>query len=98
MTHTFKIRYANVLVGSLVLLVFNGLMLAILNGQKAVRAYVTANIVGSLGTAATATVLVFAYGLHGALIALAVSQAATCVVTAWLCQRACQLRWRRQLY
>lgn len=83
------------LAGSLVLLVFNGLMLAILNGQKAVRAYVTANIVGSLGTAATATVLVFAYGLHGALIALAVSQAATCVVTAWLCQRACQLRWRR---
>jgi len=82
------------LAGSLVLLVFNGLMLAILNGQKAVRAYVIANIAGSLCTAAIATALVLVHGLYGALVALAISQAAACVVTAWLCQRACQLRWR----
>lgn len=79
---------------SLVLLLLNGLMLAILNGRKAIRAYVIANIVGSLVTATTATLLVVQFGLYGVLVALATSQALACGVTAWLFQRNCPMPWR----
>lgn len=79
---------------ALPLLVLNGLMLAILNGRKAVRALVTANIVGSLASAAVAAALVMRWGLTGALIALAISQAIACGFTAWLFRHACGVRWR----
>ena len=79
---------------SLGLVVMNGLMLAILTGRKAVRQLVAANIVGSLISAAVATVLVTAQGLWGALVALAVSQAIACGFTAWMFQRVCKVRWR----
>lgn len=82
------------LAAALVLMLFNGLMLAILNGRKEVRAYVIANIIGSLVTATTATVLVLQFGLYGVLVALAVSQALACGATAWLFRRACQVPWR----
>lgn len=81
------------LAASLVFLVFNGLMLAILNGRKAVTPYVMANIIGSLITAAVATALVLRFGLYGALVALAISQAVACVATAGLFRRVCKLRW-----
>lgn len=79
---------------SLVLLLLNGLMLAILNGRKAIRAYVIANIIGSLVTATTATLLVLQFGLYGVLVALAISQALACGATAWLFQRHCPMPWR----
>lgn len=85
------------LAAALVLLLLNGLMLAILNGRKAVRAYVLANIVGSLITAATATALVLQFGLYGALVALAISQAVACGATAWLFQRTNQMPWQTLL-
>lgn len=76
------------------LLVMNGLMLAILNGKKAVRELVTANIVGSVISAVVATALVAIFGLWGGLVALAVSQAVACGFTAWIFHRVCQVRWR----
>ncbi len=79
---------------ALLFLVFNGLMLAILNGRKAVVPYITANIVGSVITALVATALVLHFGLYGALVALAISQALACGVTAWLFQRTCSVSWR----
>lgn len=82
------------LAAALILLLLNGLMLAILSGRKAVRAYVIANIIGSFVTAATATALVLQFGLYGALVALAVSQALACGATAWLFHRTCQIPWR----
>lgn len=82
---------------SLPLLVMNGLMLAVLNGRKAVPALVAANIGGSAVSAAVATALVITWGLGGALIALAVSQAIACGFTAWLFQRACRVHWRDML-
>jgi PST family polysaccharide transporter len=78
---------------SLALIVINGLLLAILNGRKAVRAYVAANIVGSLLGAAIATALVLTHGLRGALVALAVTQAVACGFTAWVFRRTCGVRW-----
>src|SRR5690606_31045415 len=74
---------------ALVFLVLNGLMLAILNGRKAVPQYVAANIIGSLLGAAVATVLVLTRGLHGALLALAASQALNCIATFYLFRRVC---------
>lgn len=79
---------------ALPLLVLNGLLLAILNGRKAVSTFVAANIGGSLIGAAVAAALVVAAGLSGALIALAIGQAIACGWTAWLARRALQLRWR----
>lgn len=78
---------------SLVLLVMNGLMLAILNGLKAVRELVMANIVGSLAGAGVATALVTTLGLWGALVALAISQSISCGFTAWMFQRVRRITW-----
>lgn len=80
---------------SVPLLVLNGLMLAILNGRKAVRAHVVATICGSLLTAASASALVLAFQLKGALVALAISQALAFAVTAWLFRRECAVPWRQ---
>jgi PST family polysaccharide transporter len=82
------------LAASLALLVLNGLMLAILNGRKAVVPYVAANIAGSLVGAASAVLLVTRFGLYGALVAVAINQALACGVTAWLFHKACPLPWR----
>ncbi len=82
---------------SLVLMILNGLMLAVLNGLKAIRAYVLANIAGSVIGAGVSVALVLSYGLYGALVALCVSQAVTCLVTASLFRRHCELRWAELL-
>ena len=78
------VERASVLVwlgASLVFLVLNGLMLAILTGRKAVRSLVVANIAGSLTSAAVAAALVSTQGLDGALLAIALSQAIAFVFT-----------------
>jgi PST family polysaccharide transporter len=82
------------LAASLALLVLNGLMLAILNGRKAVVPYAASNIAGSLVGAASAVLLVTRFGLYGALVAVAINQALACGVTAWLFHKACPLPWR----
>lgn len=79
---------------TLPLLVLNGLLLAILNGQKAVRALVIANIGGSLVGGCLAIGLVLTGGLSGALIALVTGQAIACFWTAWLAARSGRFRLR----
>lgn len=81
------------LASSLPLLVTNGALLAIMNGRKATRHYVLANIIGSVLTAATAALLVVWQGLHGALIAVTFGQAIAFIATAWLFRRACDIQW-----
>ncbi|RZT95243.1 O-antigen translocase [Rivibacter subsaxonicus] len=86
------VAHAGVLVwlgASLVFLVLNGLMLAILTGRKAVRGLVAANIAGSLISAALAGALVATRGLEGALVAIAVGQALACGVTVFVLRRSC---------
>ncbi|MGC4078230.1 MAG: O-antigen translocase [Rubrivivax sp.] len=79
---------------SLTLMVANGLMLAIMNGKKAIAPFVLANIAGSVIGAGVSLSLVVAYGLYGALVALGLGQAVSCLVTAWLFRKACAIRWR----
>jgi PST family polysaccharide transporter len=90
-------NYASVfswLAVSLVLLVMNGLMLAVLTGQKAIGSLVAANILGGLAGALVAIGLVMRLGLFGALLAQAASQAVAFGFTLWFFRRAAAIPWR----
>lgn len=67
--------------GLLVFFVLNSLLLAILNGKKEIKTYVTASIVGSLLSLILTSVLSQNLGLKGALIALGTYQSFAFVVT-----------------
>ena len=73
---------------TLVLFVFNTLLLAILNGKKEIQRYVTANIAGSLFALAVTTAMAIQLGLYGALVALAIYQSLTFFVTLTLTYKA----------
>lgn len=73
---------------TLVLFVFNTLLLAILNGKKEIHRYVVANIVGSLFALAVTSIMAIQLGLYGALVALAVYQSLTFFVTLLLTYKA----------
>ncbi|MFZ6655690.1 O-antigen translocase [Undibacterium sp. TJN19] len=75
------------LAASLVLFVLNTLLLAILNGKKAVASYVTANIATSIVTLLATWWLASLWGLYGALVALAVNQSFVAFITLGLCLR-----------
>lgn len=79
---------------TLVLFVFNTLLLAILNGKKDIRRYVLANISGSVFALAITALMVVKWGLLGALIALAVYQSLAFFATLFLCLRTPWFRWR----
>ena len=80
---------------TLVLFVFNTLLLAILNGKKEIPRYVIANIAGSLFALIITSVMVVAYGLYGALVALAVYQSLAFFVTLFVTYKA---PWFRMSY
>tara|TARA_R110002033_G_scaffold83332_4_gene134256 strand:- start:907 stop:2178 length:1272 start_codon:yes stop_codon:yes gene_type:complete len=75
---------------TLVLFVFNTLLLAILNGKKEIQRYVTANIAGSFFALIVTTAMSVQLGLYGALVSLAVYQSLTFFVTLALTYKA---RW-----
>ncbi|PUE35193.1 O-antigen translocase [Limnohabitans sp. Hippo3] len=79
---------------TLVLLVFNTLLLAILNGKKDIPRYVLANIAGSVLALAITALMVVNWGLLGALIALAVYQSLAFFATLFLCLKTPWFRWR----
>lgn len=79
---------------TLVLFVFNTLLLAILNGKKDIPRYVLANIAGSLLALCITALLVVNWGLLGALIALAVYQSLAFFATLYLCLQTPWFRWR----
>ena len=82
------------LAGSLVLFVFNTLLMAILNGKKEVSLYVLANISTSLVTLLATWLLAQSWGLQGALIALSINQSVVFFVTLALCWRQDWFRFR----
>lgn len=85
-------KYADVFVWFSVFLTlfsFNTLLLSILNGKKEIRLYITANIFGSLFSFFITSILAVSFGLHGALIALAIYQSFSFVVTLYFCSK-CQ--------
>lgn len=78
---------------TLVLFVFNTLLLAILNGKKDIPRYVLANIAGSVLALAITVLMVVNWGLLGALIALAVYQSLAFFATLFLCLNTPWFRW-----
>src|SRR5690606_34387692 len=79
---------------TLVLFVFNTLLLAILNGKKEIHRYVIANIAGSLFALVVTTIMAIQMGLYGALVALAVYQSLTFFVTLTLIYKVCWFKLR----
>lgn len=65
----------------------NNLLLAIVNGKKEVKVFVTANIAGSLISLLVTGILAFNFGLHGALIAYTINPAIGLLSTAMLVAR-----------
>lgn len=79
---------------TLVLFVFNTLLLAILNGKKEIHRYVTANIAGSLFALAVTSIMAVKLGLYGALVALAIYQSLAFFVTLALTYKASWFKLR----
>lgn len=73
--------------GSLLFFMLNNLLLAIMNGKKEVRGYVTINIIGSITSAGLSGFLALKWGVEGALIATMVNQSLTFVVAFIYCRR-----------
>ncbi|MBI3285125.1 MAG: O-antigen translocase [Burkholderiales bacterium] len=82
------------LAAGLTLFVLNTLLLAILNGKKAVAAYVAANIATSLVTLLATWLLARYWGLYGALVALAINQSVVALLTLALSLRNGWFAWR----
>lgn len=80
--------------GTLSLVVFNGLLLSILNGKKEIGRFVAANIASSLVGAGLSALLVARLGVYGALLALAVNQSLVLLVTLAICRQAPWFRLR----
>lgn len=81
---------------SIFLLFFNlnTLLLAILNGKKAIERLVFANISGSLISLAITAFLSIKFGLYGALVALAIYQSLAFFVTFFICHKASWFIWK----
>jgi PST family polysaccharide transporter len=79
---------------SLVFFVFNGLLLAILNGKKQIGNYVICNIFGSLLSLTITSLFAMRFGLNGALTALAINQSFAFIVTLFICYKSNWFRLR----
>lgn len=78
---------------ALVLVALNSVLLAIINGRKEVRLYVSASICGSLLALLMTSWLAYSNGLEGALVALATFQAVAFFATLAMCYRLDWFRW-----
>lgn len=65
------------------LFVINQLLLSIINGLKEISFYISINITQSIYSLIITTILVFLFGLDGALIALVTNQSAVLLILLW---------------
>ncbi len=65
----------------------NNLLLAILNGRKEVRTFVTANIIGSILSLLVIGALAYCFGLYGVLVAFTINPALVLLATATMVTR-----------
>lgn len=89
--------YEQVFIWFAVFLLFfnlNTLLLAILNGKKAIERLVIANISGSLISLAITAFLVIEFGLYGALVALSIYQSIAFFITFFICYQANWFCWK----
>jgi polysaccharide transporter, PST family len=72
---------------------FNLLLLAVANGLTDFRAFILANITGSIFTLSVSAGLTVTYGLAGGLIAFAIGQSIPLASTLWVCRHRHWLKW-----
>ncbi len=73
----------------------NNFLLAILNGHKLTLKFVAANIANSLVILLTSFVFAYFWGLYGALLSLAISQAIVAFLTMYFCLRQPWFNWHQ---
>lgn len=69
---------------SLPFFVLNSFLLAILNGQKEIKRYITLNIALSFVSLILVSILSFNFGLTGALVAYVTNQSVVFIITIWV--------------
>ena len=72
---------------TLILFVFNSLLIAIINGKKEIKSLVTINIIASIVSLIITSFFAFTMGIKGALIALVTNQSFVFFITFALCRR-----------
>ncbi|KOY62598.1 lipopolysaccharide biosynthesis protein [Photorhabdus heterorhabditis] len=89
-----KYQYVFIIFGfTIVLFVLNGLLLSILNGLKEIQTYIKINIIQSIYALVLTSILIIAFKLNGALIALATHQSIILLVTLFLLRKHPIIKW-----
>ncbi|MDL9985129.1 O-antigen translocase [Providencia rettgeri] len=78
---------------TVILFVLNGLLLSIINGLKEIRNYIKINIIQSLYSLFFTSLLIYFFGLKGALIALATNQSIIFFVTLFMLRKHTVVIW-----
>ncbi|WP_373033946.1 O-antigen translocase, partial [Sulfurovum sp.] len=87
-----------ILAVSLPFFVLNGMLLAILNGQKQIKKYVTINILLSIVSLILVTILSISYGLDGALVAYVTNQSIVFFITLYYLKNETWFKMKNFLY
>lgn len=72
---------------TIILYTLNGFFISILNGFKKFKKYVKINIIGTIFGIIYSVILVYIFGLHGALINAVTYQSIIFFVTLWMCRK-----------
>ncbi|MDV5227870.1 O-antigen translocase [Providencia rettgeri] len=80
---------------AIILFVLNGLLLSIINGLKEIRNYITINIIQSIYSLIFTSLLIYFFGLKGALIALATNQSIIFFITLFMLRKHEVITWKK---
>lgn len=79
---------------TIVLFVLNGLLLSIINGLKEINAYIKINILQSIYSLIFTSLLIYSFGLKGALVALATNQSIIFFITLFILRKHKIIKWK----
>lgn len=79
---------------TIILFVFNNLLLSILNGLKKIPVFIKINISQSIFSLFFTSILIFTYKIEGAMIALATNQSITLLVTLHFIRKENLINWK----
>ncbi|WP_336194441.1 O-antigen translocase [Providencia stuartii] len=79
---------------TIILFVLNGLLLSIINGLKEIRSYIKINIIQSIFALVFTSLLIYFFGLNGALIALATNQSIIFFITLFILKNHKIITWK----
>lgn len=80
---------------TIILFVLNGLLLSIINGLKEIRSYIKINIIQSIYSLIFTSLLIYFFGLNGALIALATNQSIIFFITLFMLRKHEVITWKK---